>query len=676
MRHRWTSAGVALAAGIVLALYFSPRGAPESPAPKLASPPTAPSSATPVPPKADAGHRPSPVPAARDSSARSIPEVAPPEPAAAAVEGGEDVLLEGRVILVAADGEENQNESGSLTLRVFPKGGERQELALSIVAGRFTASVPRASDLDVSRMELGGVAAAPAGLHDYFPPPGDGVLEIRAGAVPSLLLHVLDSETGDPLRDVTVARRSGTDVGSTPSIPGAFLPHELVVSGGDSPVRFATMDRYSLYSAPLFVHAPGHAWARLDAHSARAGEATVRLERGGDLVVALENYRPVLPAALDAATRLEWIRDSKTLPFGQAVVRLVRLSSSAELCRIVPAPDAPTRVVGLLPGEYRAEAVLFAVSSEPIELGAADVTIAAGLESEICLRLADVPALEEPVPLSGTLHVPIDWGRERMPLVFRPLEVPGRSAWDAARVRADDLEEIPWVAGSWRFDAGLVMPGRYAVEIGGYSVDPPVDVGEAGLVDLALGLAAPASVTLRLVSADDGAELDIDGLTWIAVAADGGEAVARQATDIGPTQLGRARFQCPAGEVSIGCREPDVSIESGRVMLVPGENDVTLSATVACGFLAVPHFAPARDGSKPLSFSMSIRRADGAGPALFAESRHGLLKIRLPEPGAYEVTTDPIEGCEPIAPFTVNVGAGEWKSALFEVRALGTPDEK
>lgn len=263
-----------------------------------------------------------------------------------------------------------------------------------------------------------------------------------------------------------------------------------------------------------------------------------------------------------------------------------------------------------------------------------------------------------------------------MRIVFRPLDVAARSSSDAVYVRPDDMVEIPGDADLWRWDAGLVMSGLYSVEIGDWAVDAPVLVGESGVVDLYLELPAPADVTLRVVSAETGGELDVRGLTWRAVAADDD---GRQAASVSiePTVLGLCRFRCLPGEVEIACGMRGIEIESNRVALVPGENDVTLRATVTCGVLVVVSSRSlGHDGRPSFSMTLSYRRADGSGPVGTAGSEQGLVSLSLPEPGDYEVTIDPIEGYEPVEPFQVTVGIGEWTHHALALQRDGTKDEE
>lgn len=659
-----TVARVALLGAAVALFSSGPRRAPET---AMGPPPAAVPPAPVAAPLPDLGGDAGPAPTCAASEPSLLgalpPAIAPSEPEAA-IEG--DVWLDGTVVLVADTGEARRSESGSLTLRVFPKGGERRDLVLPVTAGRFSASVPRASELEAWRIELGSVLARPVESRDFFPPPDDGMLEVRVRALPTLVLHVLDSSTREPLHDVTVVRRFGWTAG------------DLVVAGAHSPVRVTTDDRFAGRSNAFGVHAPGYAWARFDAAGA-ANEATVLLERGGDLLVVLENYRPILPGARDEATRRFWIATGE-IPYGQAAIRIVRVSESSDAApadpvRVVPDPDAPTRVLGLAPGEYRVQVSLPAASREPVVLGEADVTVVAGAEAEIAIRLLDAPAASEPAPLSGTLHIPAGWGEEPMRVVFRPLDVPGRSNSDAVYLRPDEMIAEPGLAGLWRWDAGLVWPGAYAAEIGEFAVDEPVRVGETGLVGLALALPEPARVTLRIVSEETGGPLEVRNLAWYASEAEDDSEPARRSRGgvIGPTQLGVCRFVCPAGEIGIGGGR-GVRLEPDRVTVVSGENDVTLRATLSCGILI---YVPSRENRAIhalLAFTFSLRRADGSGFLFAGESEQGFATIPCPEPGDYEVTIDPIEGFEPVEPLRVTVAAGEWKDLALRIRPLGTGD--
>lgn len=676
MPHRGTWA-VAVAVvvlgglGAAVAVFSSwPRRAPEpatEPAP-VASPPAP--AEDPVP-EADGETLPAATGAA---SARSVdgarpPESGPPETEAAI---DRDVLLDGTVVLVGDAGEERRSESGSILLRVFPKGGARTDISLAVVAGRFSASVPRASDLEVSRIELGDAIAVPIELPQYFSPPRDGALAVRARAVPSFLLHVLDAETREPLHDVTVSISYGS------KIPVPAAAHDVLASGSASPVRLAAEPPLSFRTLRFWVSAAGYAWTSFELAATEA-ETTVLLRRGGELLVSLANYRPILPEASDEATRLQWARGGRNVPFGQAILHVFRILDPArtqflEVVRAVPDPSAPTRVAGLEPGAYRVTVDIESISSSSTTLGSADATVSPGAVSDVGLALLDVPVVSEPVPLAGTLHVPAGWGPERVPIVFRPQDVPGSAPGDIVRVRVADLEPVPGDPTTWRWDAGLVRQGRYAVVIGEFSVEPPVELGESGNPGLSLALPEPADVTLRIVAAEGGGDVELNDLWWSGLGEDGSPTGRSGAVRVGPTRLGRCRFRCPSGAIAIFGPGRGVDLDPRQVTLVPGENEVTIRATLSCGLTIILQPGEDRAIDAPLAFTFSVRRADGSGPPIAGEARHVIASMPLPEPGDYEVLIDPIGGFEAPEPMRVAVGAGEWKDIEIRLRREGTKD--
>ncbi len=441
----------------------------------------------------------------------------------------------------------------------------------------------------------------------------------------TLALLVLDAVDGRHLEDVTVRSRG----------PGRLCHHV------PSPVRLPLPKSVLEQRRPVLqVEAVGYV-TRSYPLDLRAGwEHTVRLERAGSLSILVQGG----PVPADAVLRL-WPagqegtgRPTRTRPLAKEAAP-DRKSFRIELESVPPQPQV-------------AQIQLGSWYEDPLVLADASFDLAAGERKEIVLTI-DRTRIPQPARLAGILVLPSAWSETYDALHVQRVgnSLPGR-----ATDRLLPIAEMERIGeGEYRWDAGTVLTGRYALEVQDPRfvtvVEVPLEGEERALVEVP----PPATLTVEVVDSRTGASLPDARLSWRTIWPDGvGRAWESAAPD---PETGLFDLLAPVGEVELAVNAHRYQHRGERVPLqrdgsfhrLHAEASYLLSLQLFDGNERVP-----LPGGLP-SLADKLEHLDGDGGYFGYAVESGKHYLLLDQPGRYRVTLPRIPGYRPIPDPVVEV---------------------
>ena len=530
---------------------------------------------------------------------------------------------------------------------------------------------------------------------------------VEARWIEAAFLHVVDANTGEELRDVTILAVSAR----ASLLPFEIRRADVVAEHRNSPFHVTgthELDR-DLGLGGVWIGAPDYAWqkARLDFDS---GEPqTVELDEGGSLLVRVNGveFHPTslsiqrLPHLLlrDPTGRSPLVVEAKRqFELRRSAMRQVGRNRPPDpdtrpfdlpLIEILPRPE-PMEFSGLSPGEYVVSVEIGDATAPRRVLCSAGVRIKPGATESVTLAIPTDPVVV-PVPVGGTIHVPPSWAKSRnLVLQIEPEGVVGATARDSRSYRIRDLPAIESAPGWHRWSAGNFLPGAYRVAVPAADFETRLLVGPAGSSDVALRLPEAAELIVRVVD-DEAPEEPVrfGWLRWNPEIASRGRFVAESSLEFDPGRAayvggvagGRGQFNVDGRMVSLIA---DPAIPDGKYDVRVGSNSILLHARRRCGVELEIALALAVEfvGDRPVhvewtclatgrverqlwhpSWSLddvatnaSLGNAgDGNRPILFSPPDPGedlSSFIPLPDPGRYRFT---IVDHPSIAPFEIDV---------------------
>lgn len=577
-----------------------------------------------------------PLPLATEEG-RAPVESTPPAPAIAELEPAAQLSAEtdatglelsGTMVVFDELGQEHTAELGSFTLFVYDGDTGRGQEVL-VLAGRWSTIVhddPPPSVLSIGNIRLRDRVAFKLEPNERFPVPETRTLRIVARWPPSSVLLVRDRASGRDLAPVLVAE---VDAWPQSEFRHPGQDAEQARDLGPSPVTLPASE-WDSGERILHVRSPGHAWARVVIDESRGGERLVLLDPSGTLEVV--------------------VRGEVSDPGAKLRLYAASHAPVAEL-------DLPGQEVlvidALAPGTYRVVGQIGQYWSQPLELGTTSAEVTAGQRARVVLVLAATPQ-RIVVPLKGTLLVPEEWQLDHFQIELELLDVP-LGGWEG-RTSVDRSSMTPDGPGRYRWSAGKVQPGRYEVELEELGFIDVLEVGSQGLTDAWIEVAPPCNVRVRCVEEDSGLEVTTESVNWHGAIPDGvrGWSNARAEWD----ELLRCwRFRAPIGRIRVSTHGQDYGHTFEDIEVRAGSNDVVLRLSRLCGLTLV-----LQDGSTeiPWDQQMTAKLEPAEGQPAYDSRRwgNGSFTLLRRDPGAYELTLDPIPGYEPVPPTRVHLEKG------------------
>ncbi len=570
---------------------------------------------------------------------------APASPDTSARAAGDGRMLDGRVVIVAEDGRELTGESGVLTLGWGTSEADASAHEVPFEDGRWSIALPDGAWLVAGRLLSNGREAL---LPEPMPVvPGDEPFVVRGRWLPRGRLRVLDAHTGAELAGVEVRCADGWRANPLWTHPGDDARVRTVVADAASPLELPER----LWLTPYWVHAPGHAWERIDFDHRAGGERTVVLSPEPSAVrVTLAGAAPegafVRLYTDDPGERSESFDPGEpgALPPSWHARASVRANAAGA-----------TEIGDLQSGRYLA-AVELGEYDARVRLGASPVELVPHATAQVVIALEPAGPDGARTRLHGTLRVPSGFARTHASLHAKGLE----GEEPEFRVRLADLEVADGAGDVLFWDAGPRRAGTHVLTLQPLQFRCLVEVAGAA-TEFAFEVPPLVRVRVEVVDAASGESLAPERLSWAGPVLPG----VRESTRL-PMQTrgadGAFEFVAARGAVSVHASVPGYE-EAERSLELSGESETCrIEMTRATAIqLAL------RAGEEPVpidpAWASGVRLAQAGGTRAYARFRPGPAPgsgtFLLDEPGSYTLAFPPLAGFAPIESQAVEARSGE-----------------
>jgi hypothetical protein len=628
------------------------------------------------------------------------------------------------------DEDEAPATASALSKRNFHRSWQNGE-PIEVEGGRFHVEVPSDREFGATRLEVGGriavvdseptkaVAGQPVTIRAHWIDP------IRVHVVDRETKAELDDVTVARSTSLTSFALSDDDPGSPDEL-------DRVVEHGHSPVEVPPQARSfgPEMQGHVWIRAPDHAWRGVALDYDDLSERTVELTGAATLVVDVQGELPSasstdsgLGAAFakaafgqshharddhDRDPMLRLRKPAEVKPFDDAVkemlaqydvakpsdfpggrkppldefkkmIESMREQYEAETSRGELVTERPAH-----PGEIRFESLAVQELVASIEVGAsyraplvitsAPAKLVAGETTKVVLVAHKV---ETPmaVALAGSILVPPGWDLDQLSLEIEPVDLKGQTRDDEHRIPSERWTALPGRAGAYRWNAGAVLPATYMVLVKGAGIVKQVVVPASGDPNVEIVLPESALLRVRVVASADGTPVKMKNLEWQPHAADlTAEEFAGLATVDLEYDAARKSFgaRVPVGPGSLVANFDEKWVLDGETATIEvhaGEQELVAKAHPICGV----SFDLACDGAKVAwnerdSWQIQVVRSDGVSRIAWSSFRDTHPVIAVAEPGRYTVTLPAIDGYEPVAPFEIEIPAGQFLQKTVELR--------
>ena len=610
---------------------------------------------------------PAPTDQARDAEPAREPLAAPATtPAPAAPRAAAPV--DGLVIVTDEHGVEHARESGSLLLAVGTGEADAVTREVPVADGRWTTELAPGQWLVAARLVAGGRAAA---LPEPRPvTPGTEPVVVRGEWLPRGRLRVVGAVSGADLPEVEVRCAEGWRANPEWTHPGDD-PRVRTVARGASPLELPER----LWTTPYWVHAPGHAWARVDFDHRVGGQRTVALSPSPAAVVVRAAGAPpgavarlypstdggAMEGAMEDAT--EELQARVGAAFGAPADPLERPDWTAAVCVRLDEAGA-ARIDDLEPGDF-AVTVELGEHEERVHLGLAQVRVGPGETATVDVPV-DPARLGGPRPrLSGTVRLPAGFDRADCALWLQRTEEGEREF----RQALDEMAAVPGDPDLLRWDAGPMRPGDYLAYFTGIQHRELVHAPGPGDTEVELVVPALARVRVEVVDLASGAPVEPQRLQWC----DGplAEVDGNYLLDV-PAGAEGYSFVAPLGPVEVRAEARGYLAAQVRLELTRPETSCRVElARATAVHLVLREDGAALDPGWGFLDDVRVTRADGA-PVRSTGSRASDVDwtLFLEEGGSYRLELPPLAGYEPFEPLEVDVAPGETTELVVEAVRL------
>lgn len=603
----------------------------------------------------DAGRREEPR-ANLNSATQTARESIPTPPAAPVPAVDEPAMVEvcGTVVIEDENGMEHSTESGKLTIARLPSGTRTlapvQEI--EVHQGTWSVRIPAGELLTVGKL----VARDREVVLSRFEPrfPGPDPIAVRGKWFARGRLRVVDAETKEDLKEIEVRCADGWRANPRWTHPGDDPRVRAVISQGVSPIELPEQKRLT----PYWVHAPGHAWNRVDFDHQTAGQRTIELSPAPSSVVVTTSG-----GANPANAFIRLYPTAKTYSESGFTFSMPdRPEDWLAAVSIHASKRGETRIDDLEGGSYVA-AIEVGRMEETLRIGETSLEVPQGRSTSVNIVI-DPTLLEVPrTHLWGTIRMPKDIERRFCSLALERIGGGERTyslGLDRMGSSSGDESQLQW-------DAGSVRTGDYIAHVGFIEYREIIHAPGPGETKVAIEIPPLTEISVNVVDISTGAAVEPERLQWQPPPVEGiSKSVLAPVLRLGSD--GGFRFVAPRGNVLLRCTaagyedlEQSLSVD-GRKMAC------TLSMTRATGIRILIREEGA---ALPVGFGylQGIRfvrddgEVDSQGRVRSTESECTRF---LRAPGRYRVEFPPLEGFEPIDPRPVDVREGEVVDVTIE----------
>jgi len=477
------------------------------------------------------------------------------------------------VVVEDEQGNELTHESGTLTITCVRGGTSARLQEVTLEKGVWSAAVAQDELFGVLKLVVGGREVL---LPEARPlAPGPEPIVVRGKLVPRGSLRVIDAETKEELHGIEVRWAEGWRANPAWTHPGDDERVASVLSDVASP--FELPDRK--WFTPYWVHAPGHAWARVDFDHRTGGPQTLELSpRPASVVVTLAG------GALPAGARVRLYDASGTFQQGRFRVQMpAQPEDHMAYVSVRAASSGPTRIDDLQAGSFVA-ALEIGTYEETRRFGQASVEVRPG-ESVSVTIVFDAAAPDVPrTRLFGTIEVPVEL--DLALASFRLERIGGGTK--PFHQSLSEMDVAPGDELHRRWDAGLLPTGEYVAKVSGVEYRQLVHALEPGATEVTIVVPPLASVTVEVIDAVTRAPLEPEDLGWRGPLLEGVPGYQRPRIVPDP-RTGRLQFVAAAGEIEVSGSARDYNDASATLLLDGHDLSCTLAlpgSTSRCAWAA------------------------------------------------------------------------------------------
>ncbi len=386
----------------------------------------------------------------------------------------------------------------------------------------------------------------------------------------------------------------------------------------------------------FWAQAPAFAWERIDVDVTVACVREVLLSAGGALRVRVENAQLERYRLLGRNAWLHVTHESG--PDSASQSPMTQVSASQPLTEELVAHGG--RVDALQPGDYRVSVVLgeWWEADKRSELGVANVTLAAGEERDVTIRLSDPPAPAREAFLGGALTFPPFPKESDVVVRFYNVATYSQGRADL-EIALDAMTRTSPNGRTWEFRAPAMKVGRYQLRVWPFLFSTLVDLPAEGNPGVNIVVNALADVTARVRDARTGLPVAIPDLYWGPQWVDAG--YVNHTIDRIPSESepGIFHFTAMPGPIELVMYEAPEGTSYGYTNrnydVVAGKNELTFELASVTGL----KFVLKENGTVlpigPLYTGLEGGISGPGRPTMIRIALDGV--VELSEPGEYEV---------------------------------------
>jgi RNA polymerase sigma-70 factor (ECF subfamily) len=567
------------------------------------------------------------------------------------------IEVNGTVVITDEKGIERKDESGELGIATGTSEANAKMVTLSFEHGRWSTRVPNEQwiafvSLTANRREA--VLPRPAPIM-----PGAAPIVVRGEWTKRGRLRVIDAVTKQDLSDIEVRCSAQGWRGNEWTHPGDDERIQTVIDHATSPFDLPESTRY----VPYWVHAPRHAWARIDFDHKTGGQRTLELSpTPSSAVVAVEGDMPK-----DAMVRLYPTGESRLDAASGIRFKLPepdRMSSSLAVVSAHASANGPTRVDDLQPGKYLAT-VEVGEYEKKLRIGSAPIDVTASETVQVTVPI-DASLLAVPrTHLFGTIAVPE--GADLGMCVLRLTRADGGEKPFELRLNA--MSHASGKASVLNWDAGPMRTGDYVATFTTIQHREIIHAPGPGDTKLALAIPALSKATVEVVDAETGATVEPERLQWTIGRVEGQKDSVSAPVMRNPRSR-RFELVAPHGEVEISAGAVGYEEVSKKITLTSDTELCRLELKRATGIhlIAYEDEAPIEGGFMFFS-GVRIRRPDGTTVSPRLGRSGGSDKTwYVDEPGRYEIVFPEHPSYEHLEPRTVEVATGAITEVIVQMK--------
>lgn len=558
------------------------------------------------------------------------------------------VEVHGTVVITDEHGTERTDESGELGIVTGTSDADAKRSTVLFEHGQWSMPVPRDQWIVFRALTANHREAV---LPKPMPiKPDANPIVVRGEWTKRGRLRVIDAKTKQDLSEVEVrCSERGWRANPEWTHPGDDARIKTVIDHGVS--SFDLPERTQL--TPYWVHAPNHAWGRIDFQHRVGGMRTIELSpTPSSAVVTIDGDLPK-----NAVVRLY---PTEQPPPGESGIafRLPepdRMPSWIAIVAVRASAAEPTRIDDLQAGKFLAT-VEVGEYEEKLRVGSAPIEVKPGETAHVTVPI-DASLLSVPrTHVFGTIEVPetLDRGACRLKLTRVGA---GEKDFQQSLMEMSHAKGEPNVV---RWDAGPMRTGDYVVNFTSIQYGEVIHASGPGETKVALTVPALSRVTVEVVDAASGARVAPERLQWTRgpVKGTSNSVLAHIVPNL---KTGQFEFVAPRGEVELDVEAQSYETVSRKFTLT---NSAEVCRVELAPATAIHLVLREDDAALNVGFnyfgSVRIRRA--GTPDL--QARLGMSTTSesvwyIDEPGRYEIFFPNQAGFEPLELRTVDVAAGK-----------------